>query len=154
MLWPKDGHPALYYMFIFYFFVFNNNLMYSSSEKSEMFVYIVSCTLANIFKRTLRIFPWNRFFFKTRAFEMGSSVFLPFVLLFYLLFSRQDFSLCSPGCPGTSSVDQSDFKLKKSICLCLPSAWVKGIQHYLLALWSYMFVFVLQYSVFSFLSSK
>ncbi|GAB1296005.1 Glutamine--fructose-6-phosphate aminotransferase [Apodemus speciosus] len=39
-------------------------------------------------------------------------------------------SLCSPGCPGTHSVDQAGLELKKSACLCLPSAGIKGVRHH------------------------
>jgi hypothetical protein len=36
-----------------------------------------------------------------------------FVCLFVCLFvSRQGFSLCSPGCPGTHSVDQAGLKFR------------------------------------------
>ncbi|GAB1292980.1 Predicted gene 10491 [Apodemus speciosus] len=37
-------------------------------------------------------------------------------------------SLCSPGCPGTHSVDQNSPwpRTQKSACLCLPSARIKG----------------------------
>ncbi|GAB1295127.1 E3 SUMO-protein ligase RanBP2 [Apodemus speciosus] len=37
----------------------------------------------------------------------------------------QEISLCSPGCPGTHSVDQAGLELKRSTCLCLPSAEIK-----------------------------
>ncbi|GAB1285682.1 Cyclic AMP-dependent transcription factor ATF-6 alpha [Apodemus speciosus] len=37
-------------------------------------------------------------------------------------------SLCSPGCPGTHSVDQAGLELQKSACLCLPSAGTKDIK--------------------------
>ncbi|GAB1292333.1 Lysosomal Pro-X carboxypeptidase [Apodemus speciosus] len=30
-------------------------------------------------------------------------------------------SLCSPGCPGTHSVDQAGLELRKAACLCLPN---------------------------------
>jgi hypothetical protein len=39
-------------------------------------------------------------------------------------------SLCSPGCPGTCSVDQAGLKLKRSTCLCLPSAGIKRMHHH------------------------
>ncbi|GAB1295160.1 Neuropeptide FF receptor 1 [Apodemus speciosus] len=42
-------------------------------------------------------------------------------------------SLYSPGCPGTHSVDQAGLKLKKSTCLCLPSAGIEGVCHHCLA---------------------
>ncbi|GAB1287840.1 Annexin A9 [Apodemus speciosus] len=38
-------------------------------------------------------------------------------------------SLCSPGCPGTHSVDQAGLKLQRSACLCLPSAGTKGVDY-------------------------
>jgi hypothetical protein len=40
-------------------------------------------------------------------------------------------SLCSPGCPGTHSVDQASLELK-SACLCLPSAGITGLRKPLL----------------------
>ncbi|GAB1284876.1 Fer-1-like protein 5 [Apodemus speciosus] len=39
-------------------------------------------------------------------------------------------SLCSPGCPGTHSVDQAGLELKKSACLCLPSAGITGTSYH------------------------
>jgi hypothetical protein len=43
------------------------------------------------------------------------------------LFVWDRVSLYSPDCPGTSSVDQTDLKLKRSACLCFPSAGNKGV---------------------------
>jgi hypothetical protein len=41
------------------------------------------------------------------------SFFFFFFFLFFLFFVFQDrVSLCSPGCPGTHSVDQADLELK------------------------------------------
>lgn len=50
---------------------------------------------------------------------------------FFLLTSRQ-VSLCSSGCPGTCSVDQDGFELKRFTCLCLYllNAGIKGMYHY------------------------
>jgi hypothetical protein len=42
-------------------------------------------------------------------------------ILFYFLVFQDRVSLCSPGCPGTHSVDQAG--------LCLPSAGIKGVRH-------------------------
>jgi hypothetical protein len=39
-------------------------------------------------------------------------------------------SLCSPDCPGTLSVHQAGLELKKSACLCLPSAGITGMHHH------------------------
>jgi hypothetical protein len=39
-------------------------------------------------------------------------------------------SLCSPGCPGAHFVDQTGLELRKSDCLCLPSAGIKGLRHH------------------------
>jgi hypothetical protein len=42
---------------------------------------------------------------------------------------RDRVSLCSPGYPGTHSVDQAGLELKK-LCLPLPpSAGIKGVHH-------------------------
>jgi hypothetical protein len=41
-------------------------------------------------------------------------------------------SLCSPGCPGSHSVGQAGLELKRSTCLCLPSAGNKGVRHHCL----------------------
>jgi len=53
-----------------------------------------------------------------------------FGLVWFLGFFRARVSLCSPGCPGTHSVDQAGFKLKKFACLCLPSAGIKVVRHH------------------------
>jgi hypothetical protein len=42
---------------------------------------------------------------------------------------RDRVSLCSPGCPGTHSVDQAGLELKFT-CLCLPSAGIKGVLYH------------------------
>jgi hypothetical protein len=52
-----------------------------------------------------------------------------FVCLFVLFF-RDRVSLCSPGCPGTHSVDQAGLEHKKSACFCLPSVGIKGRHHH------------------------
>ena len=39
-------------------------------------------------------------------------------------------SLCSPGWPGSHCIDQAGLKLKRSDCLCLPSAGIKGVHHH------------------------
>jgi hypothetical protein len=44
--------------------------------------------------------------------------------LFVCLFVSETGFRCSPGCPGTHSVDQ------KFTCLCLPSAGIKGVCHH------------------------
>ena len=45
-----------------------------------------------------------------------------------LSFFLQDrICLFSPGCPGTHSVDQAGLKFKRSACLCLSSAGIKGV---------------------------
>jgi hypothetical protein len=46
---------------------------------------------------------------------------------------RERVSLYSPGCPGTHSVDQAGLDLKKSACLCLTNAGIKGVSHHCLA---------------------
>ena len=60
---------------------------------------------------------------------------LEFIHSFVCLFIcfRDKVSLCSPGCPGTHSVEQAGLKLKSSACLYLPSAGVKGVPHHCLA---------------------
>jgi hypothetical protein len=59
-------------------------------------------------------------------------IYLLFIYLFVVVFSRQGFSvqswlswnsLCRPGWPQT----------QKSACLCLPSARIKGVRHHRLA---------------------
>jgi hypothetical protein len=47
-----------------------------------------------------------------------------------LLFFRDRVSLCSPGCPGTHSVDQAGLELWNPPSLCLPSAGIKGMCHH------------------------
>jgi hypothetical protein len=52
-----------------------------------------------------------------------------FFSFFFFLVFRDRVSLCSPGCPGTHSVDQAGLKLR-NLPLCLPSAGIKGMRHY------------------------
>jgi hypothetical protein len=52
-------------------------------------------------------------------------------------------SLCSPGCPGTHSVDQAGLELRNPpASLCFPSVGIKGVCHHCLA--SFFFKIVLQ----------
>jgi hypothetical protein len=47
---------------------------------------------------------------------------------FFVCFVFQDkVSLCSSGCPRTHSVEQDGVRLKRSACLCLPSAGARGV---------------------------
>nr|ABB88900.1 oocyte-specific eukaryotic translation initiation factor 4E-like isoform 7 [Mus musculus] len=39
---------------------------------------------------------------------------------------HQRVSLCNPGCPGSHSLDPAGLELKRSACLCLLSAGIKG----------------------------
>jgi hypothetical protein len=38
---------------------------------------------------------------------------------------------CTPGCPGTQSVDQTALELKRSTCLCPLLTGIKGLHSYL-----------------------
>jgi hypothetical protein len=55
--------------------------------------------------------------------------FFVFCCFVFLVF-RDRVSLCSPGCPGTHSVDKAGLELKKFTCLCLPSAGIIGVRHH------------------------
>jgi hypothetical protein len=44
-------------------------------------------------------------------------------------FFQDRVSLCSPGCPGTHSVDQAGLELR-NLPACLPSAGIKGVCHH------------------------
>jgi hypothetical protein len=56
-------------------------------------------------------------------------LYLFYFLFIYFLVFRDRVSLCSPGCPGTHSVDQAGLELR-SACLYLPSAGIKGVRHH------------------------
>jgi hypothetical protein len=47
------------------------------------------------------------------------------MVFFFFFFFPDRVSLCSPGCPGTHSVDQAGLKLT-----CLPSAGIKGVHYH------------------------
>lgn len=49
------------------------------------------------------------------------------VLWFLFYFLRQDFFLCSPGCPGTCLVAQAGLEFQRAACLWLLSARVKSM---------------------------
>jgi hypothetical protein len=51
--------------------------------------------------------------------------------LFLFLFFRDRVSLCSPGCPGTHSVDQAGLR---NLPASAPRAGIKGLCHHCLAL--------------------
>ena len=68
-------------------------------------------------------------------FETGSSTethqltqVLDYRLFIYFLVFQDRFSLCTFGaCPGTHSVDQLASNSQRSVCLCLPSAGIRGV---------------------------
>jgi hypothetical protein len=52
----------------------------------------------------------------------------------FLFFFETGFLCCSPGCPGTHSVDQAGLELRNPpASVCLPSAEIKGMSHHILA---------------------
>jgi hypothetical protein len=51
-------------------------------------------------------------------------LFVCFVFVWLVLVFQDRVSLCSPGCPGTHSVDQAS-----SACLYLPSAGIKDVRN-------------------------
>jgi hypothetical protein len=62
--------------------------------------------------------------------------------LFCFVLFRDRVSLCSLGCPGTHFVDQASLELRKSTCLCLLSAGIKGMCHHCPAKTNSFVVFV------------
>jgi len=65
------------------------------------------------------------FYFECYFYSM-CFVLLYFVFFFFVFFWDR-VSLCSLDYPRTCSVDQAGLKLKRSTCLCLPSAGIKGM---------------------------
>ena len=49
------------------------------------------------------------------------------------MFFRDRVSLCSPGCPGTHSVDQVGLELRNPPASASASAGIKGVSHHCLA---------------------
>ncbi|GAB1294326.1 Ceroid-lipofuscinosis, neuronal 6 [Apodemus speciosus] len=49
--------------------------------------------------------------------------------LYYCVY-RDRVSLCSPGCPGTHSVDQAGLELRNPPASASPSAGIKGVRHH------------------------
>jgi hypothetical protein len=49
---------------------------------------------------------------------------------FFFFFSFSRVSLCSPGCPGTHSVDQAGLEPRNPPASAFPSAGVKGVRHH------------------------
>ena len=71
------------------------------------------------------------FFSDALFFSFFLSLFLSFFLFLSLFVCSQDkFSLCSPRCPGTHSVDKMALNSQKSACLCLLNAGIKGKWHH------------------------
>ena len=71
------------------------------------------------------------FFSDALFFSFFLSLFLSFFLFLSLFVCSQDkFSLCSPRCPGTHSVDKMALNSEKSDCLCLLNAGIKGVHHH------------------------
>jgi hypothetical protein len=68
----------------------------------------------------LGVFHISSYVCSVHSFLLSSFLFSFFSLSLFLFF-RDRVSLCSPGCPGTHSVDQAGLELR-SASLCLPSA--------------------------------
>jgi hypothetical protein len=65
---------------------------------------------------------------------------LPWPIALFFFFSLRDrVSLCSPGCPGTHSVDQAGLELRNPpASVCLLSAGIKGMcYHVQLTPWGF-----------------
>jgi hypothetical protein len=72
-----------------------------------------------------------------KLFYISFCLFVCLVCVLFFVFFETQF-LCSPGCPGTNSVNQAVLETQKSACLCLPSAGIKGVRHHCLALYFYV----------------
>ena len=117
--------PMCYVFFSFFIFIFYLESLSKREHYSKSFYrltveeqqFVSSDTSQSHFQKTfiLQYFP-SSFASKRISFCCCSCL-----LLFLLLFSRQDFSV-QPwlSYPGT----------QKSACLCLPSAGIKGIRHH------------------------
>jgi hypothetical protein len=77
------------------------------------------------------------FFFFCFLFSLFFVLFLVFLFCFVLFFlfifcSLQDrVSLCIPSCPENHSLNRLTLNSQRSsTCLCLPSAWIKGLHHH------------------------
>jgi hypothetical protein len=71
--------------------------------------------------------PWGR---PCSSANAGSSLyFYLFLVSYFVVVSPDRVFLCSPGCPGTHSVDQAGLEHRDHACLCLLSAGIKGICH-------------------------
>ena len=55
-----------------------------------------------------------------------------YLVLFAFVVFQARVSLCSPGCPGTSSCRSGWPWTQRSSCLCLQSAGIKGVCHHCL----------------------
>jgi hypothetical protein len=74
---------------------------------------------------------WNTFYHVSKYFS--NEPLSLFVCLFVWLVFRDRVSLCSPGCPGTHSVDQAGLELRNSPASAptpTPSAGIKGVRHH------------------------
>ena len=58
----------------------------------------------------------------------------------FVLFFQDRVSLCSPGCPGTHSVDQAGLELRD---LCAPASQVLGLNVCATTAWLFKFFFLI-----------
>jgi hypothetical protein len=65
---------------------------------------------------------------------------LCFIFVGVVVVFQDRVSLCSPGCPGTHSVDQAGPRTQRFACLCLSSAGIKGMCHHCPARLHYTFI--------------
>ena len=80
-------------------------------------------------------------------FSINIVSFLSFFLSLSFSFSQHSISLCSPNCPGTSSVDRNSNSQIYS-CLCCPRARIMGVYHHCLSdSFSFSFSFSFWYDV-------
>jgi hypothetical protein len=67
----------------------------------------------------------------------------PFSLTFFLGGGRDRVSLCSPGCPGTYSVDQAGLEFRNSPA---STSQVLGLKAYATTAWLYIYIYFMYMS--------
>ena len=74
---------------------------------------------------------WKKTF--RRLISKRAPDFFVLVFCFCFVFQEDKVFLCRHDCPGTHSVDRLALNSQRFVCLCLPSAGIKGVCHYCLA---------------------
>jgi hypothetical protein len=105
-----------------------------------IYMYIGICKCIHIHTHIYKYIFAYIFVYNTYIFALICFIYTIYICFNLFGFFRDRDSLCNwHGCPRTHSVGQAGLELKRSACLCLASAGIKGVCHHCLAINIFVF---------------